>query len=93
MPELARFYGIVITMLFRDHGPPHIHAYGGNRRRPDWAAQFAIHDGGVLDGEVDGLARCLVKDWIRLHRSELLNAWALAVAGRQPGKIAPLKFR
>lgn len=93
MPELARFYGIVITMFFLDHNPPHIHAYGGNRRRPDWAAQFAIRDGSILDGEASDLAARLVRDWIQLHQNELLDAWNRAVKGQQPGKIAPLRFR
>lgn len=29
MPELARFFGIVIYMNWRDHNPPHIHACYG----------------------------------------------------------------
>ena len=31
MPELSRFYGIVIRMYYDDHGPPHFHAYYGYR--------------------------------------------------------------
>jgi hypothetical protein len=31
MPEISRFFGIVIRMYFDDHSPPHIHAiYAGN---------------------------------------------------------------
>ena len=31
MPELCRFYGIIIRMYFDDHAPPHFHAsYAGN---------------------------------------------------------------
>ena len=26
MPELSRFYGIVIRMFYGDHAPPHFHA-------------------------------------------------------------------
>ena len=26
MPEICRFFGIIIRMFFDDHGPPHIHA-------------------------------------------------------------------
>ena len=29
MPEISRFYGIVIKMFFNDHGPPHFHAIYG----------------------------------------------------------------
>lgn len=31
MPEISRFFGIVIKMFFDDHNPPHFHAeYGGD---------------------------------------------------------------
>ena len=29
MPEISRFYGIVIKMFFDDHNPPHFHALYG----------------------------------------------------------------
>jgi hypothetical protein len=30
MPEISRFFGIVIRMFFDDHNPPHFHAEYGN---------------------------------------------------------------
>ena len=30
MPEISRFLGIVITMFYNDHSPPHFHALYGN---------------------------------------------------------------
>jgi len=31
MPELSRFYGIVIKMYYNDHNPPHFHVeYSGD---------------------------------------------------------------
>lgn len=52
MPEVCRFYGIVITMFFADHEPPHFHAeYGGSE------AQFGIEDLALLRGKLPpGLA-------------------------------------
>jgi hypothetical protein len=32
MPEVSRFYGIVIRMCYNDHPPPHFHAEYGNER-------------------------------------------------------------
>lgn len=29
MPEIARFYGIIIKLFFGDHPPPHFHAVYG----------------------------------------------------------------
>ena len=31
MPEISRFFGIVIKMFFDDHNPPHFHAFYGGR--------------------------------------------------------------
>jgi hypothetical protein len=32
MPEICRFFGIVIRMFFEEHNPPHIHVeYQGNK--------------------------------------------------------------
>ncbi|MBT3222568.1 MAG: DUF4160 domain-containing protein, partial [Proteobacteria bacterium] len=30
MPELCRFYGIIIRMYYADHNPAHFHAYYGD---------------------------------------------------------------
>jgi len=36
MPELCRFYGIIIRMFWEDHPPPHFHAsYGNNEALVD----------------------------------------------------------
>lgn len=93
MPELTRFYNIVITMFYRDHNPPHIHVYYGRRHRPEWAAQIDIRDGSVMDGDIPGLALHLVREWVRLRQDELIAAWNRAVDGQPPGKIAPLRVR
>lgn len=32
MPEISRFYGIVVAMYYDEHNPPHFHArYGGSK--------------------------------------------------------------
>lgn len=36
MPEISRFYGIVIQIYYADHPPPHFHAlYGGRKATID----------------------------------------------------------
>jgi hypothetical protein len=40
MPEISTFYGIIITMLFDDHNPPHFHVKYGEYR-----TQITIQDG------------------------------------------------
>lgn len=72
MPVLSRFYGIIIRMYFlqKEHNPPHIHAiYGENM------AAITITDGRVLEGELPGKALELVREWISIHKEELLSIW------------------
>ncbi len=72
MPVLSRFYGIIIRMYFlqREHNPPHIHAiYGENM------AAVGILDGKVLEGEFPAKALEIVREWVSLHKEELLAMW------------------
>lgn len=72
MPEISRFLGIVITMFYNDHGPPHFHAvYGDN------AATISIRDE-VVTGEFPTRALRLILEWGKLHEDELLENWELA---------------
>ena len=85
MPEICRFYGIVIRMYFDDHPPPHFHAaYGGEE------AIIGIDSLGILNGHLPRRARDLVAEWAALHREELMEAWERASRLETPGRIAPL---
>jgi len=85
MPEISRFFGIIIRMYYDDHGPPHVHVeYEGNKALVDFG-------GNVLRGAIGSrTALRLVREWIDLHVSELGEDWALARSGREIHKIAPL---
>jgi hypothetical protein len=85
MPEISRFFGIVIRMYYDDHGPPHLHVeYAGNKALVDF-------DGNVLRGGIGSrTALRLVRQWIDLHVAELEQDWELAGSGREMKKIAPL---
>jgi hypothetical protein len=84
VPELSRFFGIVIAMYYTEHGPPHFHAAHGGRR-----ASFDI-DGTRVRGELAPTAMKLVLEWASLHRRELLENWDLAKARKAMKPIAPL---
>ena len=85
VPELARFYGIVIRMNFGDHPPPHFHAeYGGSR------ALFEIDSFSILRGRLSPRARGLIVEWAALHQAELREAWSRASNLESPRKIPPL---
>ncbi len=86
MPEISRFFGIVITMYYTDHALPHFHAkYGGQR------ISVAIEDARILSGDFPGRARDLVFEWLELHRDELLADWELVRARKPLRKIDPLE--
>ena len=72
MPVLSRFYGIVIRMYFQqaEHNPPHIHALYGEE-----VAEIIIQTGEVLEGSFPTKALSLVREWIEMHREELLYMW------------------
>jgi hypothetical protein len=86
MPELSRFFGIVIAMYYDDHAPPHFHAVYGDEK-----AEFRIDPPGVLKGRLPPRALSLVMEWAALHQVELLEAWDRRAAGQAPPRIDPLR--
>ena len=85
MPELARFYGIVIQMYFGDHQPPHFHALYAGRN-----AAIDIETLAFIDGQLPPRARGLVIEWAAIHQDELREAFRMAQMMEIPSKIAPL---
>jgi hypothetical protein len=85
MPELSRFFGIIIRMHYDDHNPPHVYA-----EHQDGKILLDFH-GNVVRGELKSCtAPRLVREWIDLHVSELEADWTQARAGQELKKIAPL---
>jgi hypothetical protein len=88
MPEVSRFYGIVITMYpeaGERHNIPHFHV-----RYAEHRATVAIASGDLLAGSLPKSQLRLVQAWVELHRAELEDVWAALVSGRPANKIAPL---
>ena len=86
MPEISRFFGIVVQMYYADHDPPHFHVrYAGQK------ALVAIETLEVLRGSLSPRTLALVTEWAALHRAELMEDWALARAESQLNPIAPLE--
>ncbi len=70
MPIISIFFGIVIRMYHREHGPPHFHAaYQG------FEALIVIADGSVLAGSLPRKALRLVEEWSERHRAQLMENW------------------
>ncbi len=85
MPEISRFFGIVIKMFFDDHNPPHFHAeYSGD------LALIDIRNLSVFSGYLPPRVRGFVIEWATIHQQELSDDWDRAQAQQDLLKIAPL---
>jgi Domain of unknown function (DUF4160) len=70
VPTIAIFYGIVIQMYWREHGPPHFHAiYQG------FEAMISIDSGRVIGGHLPPNALRIVRKWLLRRRLELKRNW------------------
>lgn len=86
MPEIARFLGIVVAMLYNDHAPPHFHVrYGGHE------ASVVIDPPGLLAGRLPPRVFALVVEWTVIHREDLLADWERARTLQPLLPIAPLE--
>jgi len=85
VPEISRFFGIVIAMYHREHEPAHFHARYGSQK-----AIVRISDG-YIDGKLSPRAKALVLEWWNLHRNELAENWKLAKALKDLNPIPPLE--
>jgi hypothetical protein len=85
MPEISRFYGIIIAMFFDDHNPPHFHArYAGKK------VAIEIESLRILEGSLPPRALGLVIEWASQHKVALIHNWELTKKNLQPQKIEPL---
>lgn len=86
MPEICRFYGIVIKMFYEDHLPPHFHAEYG-----EYEAIINIRTLGVIGGNLPHRALGLVMEWASIHSEDLENCWQKAKAYEPLIQIEPLR--
>lgn len=83
MPEVCRFLGIIITMYFNDHNPPHFHVRYGEFR-----AILRIQPLVLLDGDLPPRVLGLVMEWAGLRQRELLENWTLLA---REGRLMPIE--
>lgn len=86
MPQLSRFFGIVIYMYYRDHSPAHFHA-----EYNEYQAQISIHSFDIIEGNLPPRILGFVAEWAALHKAELINDWELMKEGKKLLPIAPLQ--
>jgi hypothetical protein len=86
MPVISRFFGIVVTMYYADHDPPHMHVrYGGDN------AIVSLEDAKVIAGTLSPRAAAMVFEWAMRHRTGLSENWQRARAAQPLLPIAPLE--
>jgi len=86
MPEISRFFGIIIKMYYEDHNPPHFHA-----EYQEFTAEYDIRTLEKLAGTLPQRAHAIVMEWASYHRGNLLEDWELARESKRLKKIDPLK--
>jgi len=86
MPEISRFFGIVIAMFYNDHSPPHFHVrYSGQK------AVMEIETLAIREGKLTPRVLGLVTEWASLHQEELREDWRRAHDLEPLERIAPLE--
>jgi hypothetical protein len=88
MPELSRFFGIIIRMFAEIGGPhhvPHFHAY-----YQDEVGIYSLDPIELMAGSLPKRQQRLVEAWAELHQSELRKDWQLLQEGHKPIPIQPL---
>ena len=86
MPEISRFFGIVIRMYFDDHNPPHFHAFYA-----EYEAQIGIAPIEMLDGGLPSRAASMVFEWAALHQRDLMENWRRLHEEQAAQRIEPLR--
>lgn len=85
MPEISRFLGIVITMYFNDHNPPHFHV-----RYEDFRAVIGINPIELRQGKLPPRVLGLVTEWAEIHQQELMDNWTTLATEGKFQRIEPL---
>ncbi len=89
MPELSRFFGIIIRMYLEVNDPhqlPRFHAYYQSD-----VAVIGLDPVELIAGALPRRQRRFVEAWAELHQQELIADWRRLQDGQVPLPIAPLE--
>lgn len=89
MPEISRFFGIIIRMYWEagaPHNSPHFHAY-----YQDEVAIYSVNQVEIAAGSLPRRQRRFVEAWAELHQQELIDDWQRLQVGQSPLPIQPLE--
>ena len=82
MPEISRFYGIIIKLFFADHQPPHFHVVYG-----EFNGIFNIDTLNMIEGDLPSRAKKMVVEWATVYQKDLIDIWE----SQKFRKLPPLK--
>jgi hypothetical protein len=85
VPEISRFFGIVVRLHYVDHNPPHFHATYQGR-----TVEIEIRTLAVIHGTIASRALGLVMEWAAQRQAELTDDWRRAASGEPIVRIEPL---
>ena len=85
MPRIGFLSGLLISMYWSDHNPPHI--YFTYR---EYECSISVLDR-LVDGKAPAKVIAKVNEWMDLHEEEILALWEKAQNGEKLNKIEPLK--
>lgn len=89
MPEISRFFGIIVRMYVEfvaPHHSPHFHVY-----YQDEDAVYGIDTIELISGELPRRQQRFVEAWAEIHQAELRADWDRLQAGKKAIPIDPLK--
>ncbi|MEH2402439.1 DUF4160 domain-containing protein [Nostoc sp.] len=86
MPEISRFFGMIVTMYYNDHPPPHFHVRYNQQK-----AIISIETLEILEGKLSSRAFKLILEWATLHQNELMENWELARDNQILNSVLPLE--
>lgn len=84
MPEICRFYGIIVSLYWKDHNPPHLHfSYG------TYEGKINLQNR-KIEGNAPLKVITKLNLWIDQHEDELRLLWEKARQGEKLYKPEPL---
>jgi len=86
MPQISCFFGIIISMYYDEHNPPHFHATYG-----EYKAEISINELNIIVGKLPPRVLGLIIEWAAMHRTELLQNWERIEKGEPIQNILPLE--
>ncbi|HPI20542.1 MAG TPA: DUF4160 domain-containing protein [Candidatus Kapabacteria bacterium] len=85
MPQISRFFGIIISMFYDEHLPPHFHATYN-----EYNAEIKISDFSIIEGKLPARVLGLVVEWATIHKVEIEENWKRIENMETLKKIDPL---